>query len=100
MATNRDAARAGRRDGRAGPHLREDRGEARDVQARRRRPDHRRGPAARPDHPRALRARETRELVHVDVNMQSLLDLYIRFSRVKRGNERRPKISRAITIWR
>ena len=31
MATNRDAARAGRRDGRAGPHLREDRGEARDV---------------------------------------------------------------------
>ena len=47
--------------------MHQDHGEAWDAQARRRRSGHRRGPAARSRHTRALRAREAGELVHADV---------------------------------
>ena len=52
------AARPLGRHRRAGAHLRQDRREAGPAPSRRRRPGHRRGPAARPRHPRALRAGE------------------------------------------
>ena len=51
-------ARAGRHDGRAGAHVREDRLQAGHAEARRRRPRDRGGAPPRPGHPRALRAGE------------------------------------------
>ena len=47
--------------------MRQDHGEAWDAQALRRLSGHRRGPAVRSRHTRALRAREAGELVHADV---------------------------------